>query len=45
MKSNSQSIQYYMMKLKKKLIKKEPKKRLELTYKTCNPGYKIAITP
>jgi hypothetical protein len=33
------------MKLKKKSIKKGPKKQLELTCQTRDSGYKIEITP
>jgi hypothetical protein len=33
------------MKLKKKSIKKGPKKRPEVTYQTRDPGHKTEITP
>jgi hypothetical protein len=33
------------MKLKKKLIKKGPKKAARVNCQTCDPGHKIKITP
>jgi hypothetical protein len=45
MKSNSQSTQYQVMKLKKKSIKKESKNQPYLICQTCNPGHKTEITP